>query len=470
MKTVKVFAAIIAILFSSISFAQKVSLGNRVWWDTNNNGQQDPNEPLSANILVTLYQDNDDNGIADAGFTPLTTYTNGNGLYAFEDLDPGKYFITIDAGLGHYISTVYGGDPDNDTNKDNNGFSQDPNTGIAKTETITLAPGTEPNGIITNSDRNNTLDIGMFKGNGLGDDVWLDSNADGVRNTGEPGLANVTVKLMALSGYVLETTVTDSNGHYFFYDPYQYSGITQYAVQFVTPAGYVPTSPNIGSNDDIDSDPVNGFVSLVVVPNGSWDKTIDAGFIYAGGPLPITLSSFNAKLIDSKVLLEWTTENETNTSHFEIERSTDGKQFNNIGLVFAYGNSNMKRNYSFTDSVLNNQQPVIYYRLVTYFNDGRKEISDNRIVKTYKQTSPSISINVYPNPVVSQLQVKVPNNWQNKKVLYQVLQLDGKVIKSIESINNNGITPIQVNTLTDGVYLLKANANGETAIQKFIKQ
>jgi hypothetical protein len=50
----------------------------------------------------------------------------------------------------------------------------------------------------------------------LGDFVWEDSNGNGVQDSGEAGLADVTVELKDTDGHVVATTTTDASGKYHF--------------------------------------------------------------------------------------------------------------------------------------------------------------------------------------------------------------------------------------------------------------
>ena len=56
-------------------------------------------------------------------------------------------------------------------------------------------------------------------------------------------------------------------------------------------------------------------------------------------PLPLNLVTFKGSLQNSTTLLEWQTANEINTSNFAVERSTDGRNFQQIGTVAATGNA-----------------------------------------------------------------------------------------------------------------------------------
>lgn len=111
----------------------------------------------------------------------------------------------------------------------------------------------------------------------LGDFVWQDLNSDGAQDAGEPGIPNVTVTLRNSSNVVVGTTTTDANGAYLFI------GLVAdtYSVTFDTPAGYVPTPVvnNETAGDALDSDPVGGVVAGIVVPAGTSNTTIDAGFV-----------------------------------------------------------------------------------------------------------------------------------------------------------------------------------------------
>jgi SdrD B-like domain/Secretion system C-terminal sorting domain len=473
MKFFKLPVAVFFFSFISTSLtAQTVSLGNKIWWDINDNGKRDSGEPVASGITINIYQDNNEDGIADAGFTSLTTTTDGSGNYLFSGLAAGKYFIKVDAGWSHYVSTVYGGHPDNDINNDNNGYIQDLSNYNIFTQAITLSPGTEPDGTgAINTNTNNTCDVGMWKGNGLGDMVWLDNNANGKQDTGEPGLANVTVNLRNASGALLETTTSDANGMYFFYDPSGRYGTTNYQIEFIAPGGYKLTGCNIGGDDDKDSDPVNGMITGINVPVGRWNHTFDAGFVLESNiVLPVKLYSFTANLNNNKVDLKWVTASEINASHFIVEKSTDGVNYNEAGVVFANGSSTDKTNYSLSDNVNTGQAGVFYYRLRSIDIDGKSEISEIRIIRISKQKENNISIVTYPNPVSNEIRITIPANWQNKKVVYELYNAAGKVAKRIETAGSSQTETMNVNSLLPGLYIVRVSVEGQTAQQKIIKQ
>ncbi len=77
--------------------------------------------------------------------------------------------------------------------------------------------------------------------------------------------------------------------------------------------------------------------------------------------VPMELLSFSAELQGPEVLINWHTAKEMGTDYFKIERSTDTKNFDEIGRVTAAGRSQTLKAYSLLDKT-----PVIgvsYYRL-----------------------------------------------------------------------------------------------------------
>lgn len=189
-------------------------------------------------------------------------------------------------------------------------------------------------------------------------------------------------------------------------------------------------------------------------------------------PLPVKLTSFNANLgLDqSKVNLTWTTATEINASHFVVERSTDGNIFTEAGTVFAFGNSTESKNYQFSDKITSLKATVIYYRLCQVDNDGKVDYSATRVVLISKQTENTITLVTYPNPVSNEVRITIPANWQNKKVAYELLNTNGQTAKKIVTTGSSKTETINVSSLNSGLYIVKVTCEGQSAIQKIIKQ
>ncbi len=199
-----------------------------------------------------------------------------------------------------------------------------------------------------------------------------------------------------------------------------------------------------------------------------------AGFVYPNlALLPIDLEYFTAipDMNLTSVQLNWATSMEKNVSHFSIEKSTDGRNYSEAGIVFAAGNSSNLIKYSFTDNNINaNNATVIYYRLRSVDIDGRSELSTIRSIRIGAKETQGMNIVAYPNPATTELRVTIPSNWQGRKVSYELYNQNGQVVvKSIE-INSSQTQALNVNSLAPGFYIAKVSCEGEAAQQKIIKR
>ena len=110
----------------------------------------------------------------------------------------------------------------------------------------------------------------------IGDEVFLDENADGINDPGEPGVPGVTVNLLDEAGTVVDTTTTDDDGNFLFTTP---PGV--FIVEFLPPAGFDITRPLQGQDPSVDSNAtlLTGRSEPVVLNPGDSDLTIDAGLL-----------------------------------------------------------------------------------------------------------------------------------------------------------------------------------------------
>jgi hypothetical protein len=112
--------------------------------------------------------------------------------------------------------------------------------------------------------------------------------------------------------------------------------------------------------------------------------------------LPIELIAFNASCNSANsAKISWTTASEYNTSHYEVEKSSDGFLWNTIGKIAAAGYSNEVLNYEFIDN--SKQLGTNYYRLTQYDNDGMFE-QFGPVATDCKNEPSTTTLSTYPNP------------------------------------------------------------------------
>ncbi|MBL0305987.1 MAG: T9SS type A sorting domain-containing protein [Chitinophagaceae bacterium] len=193
------------------------------------------------------------------------------------------------------------------------------------------------------------------------------------------------------------------------------------------------------------------------------------GFTYPSSTLPVSLTAFSASLNNNKVDLTWSTASEINVSHFVVEKSTDGTNYNDAGIVFAYGTATGKADYKLSDNIANDQAKIIYYRLRSVDIDGKGQLSATRIIRRNNQEENKITILTYPNPVSNELRITVPANWQNKKAVYEVFNANGQIAKRREASNSSQTETINVTNLVPGFYIVRVSCEGQIAQQKIVK-
>ena len=185
--------------------------------------------------------------------------------------------------------------------------------------------------------------------------------------------------------------------------------------------------------------------------------------------LPVNLTAFSASLNNNKVDLTWSTASEINVSHFVVEKSTDGINYKDAGVVFAYGTATGKADYKLSDNISNDQAKIIYYRLRSVDIDGKGQLSATRIIRRNSQEENKITILTYPNPVSNELRITVPANWQNKKAVYEVFNSNGQIAKRTETSNSSQTETINVTNLAPGFYIVRVSCEGQIAQQKIVK-
>jgi hypothetical protein len=111
--------------------------------------------------------------------------------------------------------------------------------------------------------------------------------------------------------------------------------------------------------------------------------------------LPVTYASLSAKLILGSVQVSWSTSMEENNSHFEIERSVDGTNWEMIGSEQGVGFSTEEVSYTFTD--FNPAQGTNIYRLKQVDFDATATYSKTMVVIN-NNSNPAETIQLFPNP------------------------------------------------------------------------
>jgi hypothetical protein len=179
--------------------------------------------------------------------------------------------------------------------------------------------------------------------------------------------------------------------------------------------------------------------------------------------LDISLLSFTGTLNGSYVDLNWQTASEVNNSHFIIEKSTNGYDFEFLTQVSGAGNSNVTLSYSCKDK--SPELGTNYYRL--------KSVDFNSVTKNEGIAAVNYNkfdFSFYPNPFRDNINISVNGSYE-----YLTLQVCNIVGEFVSELKLNGgdshqISKEQLGITSKGSYflVLYPNSNYHLASKKII--
>jgi hypothetical protein len=233
-------------------------IGDFVWFDHDRDGMQDAGEVGLDGVTVKL--------LHASGTEVAADITGPNGYYSFQGRCAGSYRVVVqtDGVLAGLVPA-----PVNTGSNANLDSNQNPASVV----------------LTHDSGKDVSIDFGfMARCDGrIGDFVWLDTNANGIQDAGEPGLDGVRVNLLDSTNTLVATAITTTSsgkpGAYLFEG--RCAGTYRVALDTSTLPPGVLASPTLQGNDrSLDSNP---NPTTVLLPDGHTEiRTIDFGFFARG--------------------------------------------------------------------------------------------------------------------------------------------------------------------------------------------
>jgi hypothetical protein len=107
----------------------------------------------------------------------------------------------------------------------------------------------------------------------------------------------------------------------------------------------------------------------------------------------------------------------------------------------------------------------VYYRLKLVDNDGAFKYSQVRILKLNSKAA-AVTISTYPNPVQSELRITIPDEWQAKRVVYDMFSTNGKMVKRLVNDHASQTETLQMADVFPGTYVIRLSSGSESAVQQ----
>ncbi|HUB61235.1 MAG TPA: T9SS type A sorting domain-containing protein [Puia sp.] len=266
-----------------------------------------------------------------------------------------------------------------------------------------------------------------------------------VQNTGSVGRVNVNFDFTGLQSSISGTvgTTTDFRLIVSKADPTFFSG----PIGTYTPVSFTGNVAN--------------FVGVSLPDSSVFTIITDAS---AGTPLPVNFISFTARPNGGNVDLNWVVGNNQEASSYEVERSPDGVNFTQVGVL---ANNADQTNYSFVDA--DPGSGTHYYRVLETDEDGKSIYSK---VISAAIGAGDFSVAVLNNPAVgktdAQLQITAPG----AGVAYiELWSVGGARISLQQEAIGTGTTTISVpmSSLAPGTYVVKVMVNNNVHVAQVVK-
>ncbi|MES2880892.1 MAG: zinc-dependent metalloprotease [Bacteroidota bacterium] len=204
--------------------------------------------------------------------------------------------------------------------------------------------------------------------------------------------------------------------------------------------------------------------------NGA-SATMDAGqaedypvFLRTSGVLPLTLLKFSGHSKNGNNYLSWTTNSETGTKEFVVQRSFNGGEYASVGTVDAQGNSNSEINYQFTDKEMSSGQ----------YNYRLKMVDVNDAFTYSKSVSLTLDAplktTILTNPFTTTIKLLVPA--QSGAVTVRLFDAVGKTLLQ-RNVNTAAGNFVELNidpSTASGIYFLQTTVYNKSSVQKLVKQ
>jgi hypothetical protein len=182
---------------------------------------------------------------------------------------------------------------------------------------------------------------------------------------------------------------------------------------------------------------------------------------------PVELLDLQATPNGNHITLDWITSSETNNLGFEVDRSTDGKTFSNIGWEPGNGTTSSPTSYAYDDYDVKPNQ-LYYYRLRQKDVDGTENPS-NIVTAILLDEGSMVVSELYPNPSDEGAALDIYTTVEGDLTINVVNKLGQQVLKR-EYFLTTGQNKVELPTheLAAGAYSVLVDVGGQVMARKLV--
>lgn len=228
---------------------------------------------------------------------------------------------------------------------------------------------------------------------------------------------------------------------------------------------------------DVDGEAVNNYFGCSVSISADGSRVAAGAFGNNGGgagtnagharvyeftiALPVELVAFAANCVDEGVELTWQTASEVNNSHFEIQRSSNGEDWEHVGFEEGMGTTASTTDYLFIDR--KNTDRMNYYRLKQFDFDGAYEFSPIRVTNCASREG---MWTVFPNPTSGDVYFK--NNHGSSNTTISFFDQTGRKLGQTTLVSDKINLVEEFGIHQPGIYTVCIESNQKITTRKIV--
>ena len=191
----------------------------------------------------------------------------------------------------------------------------------------------------------------------------------------------------------------------------------------------------------------------------------DRDWRYAGFVLPVRFVKLSGLLQSNILPLNWTVIADKEVDHFEVERSTDSRNFIKAGTVNQLVKLNEQQHFTFIDEVASINKEVIYYRIKVIGKAGEIQYSNILVIRRQHLKT---DLSIMPNPAKDRITLSFYAE-KESEIMIHLISNEGKLVLRHHQKVNKGSNTLQLtglNRYSNGVYALQLFVNDAVLTHK----
>lgn len=217
---------------------------------------------------------------------------------------------------------------------------------------------------------------------------------------------------------------------------------------------------------------INGNPNVVLTGSASDVIHFSVTYTYCDNILLATdITSFSASKKQDYISLIWVTSGEVPNHVYEVQKSTNGRDFVSIGTVASHPEFNQKGSYEYHYTPQPGENEKLYFRIRLVLPGGGDKYSPVRLVDLTEKDSTKVGIRITPNPssggafAISLLNNNTASDWD-----IELFNIRGQVISKKQATNTTLAKFAMTEYLSSGVYfvLVSDRKTGQKYVERLV--